>query len=314
MQNISGTLLLRFFLTICLVAVQTLILPALNHNTLRAEKKKIYLQHADTIEGGTTDAGPYRSVVGNVLFQDGTLTLRCDRATDYEQEQKVILSGHIVISDTGYEIYGDSGVYFPDKQTGELTGNVRGRMLDNSLFGKARRTVVNKVTGQIWLYDQAIAWHAEQQISGDVILLHLTEATGIKKRQSIDEVQVHGNAFIASADTLKRSPVAYDQLSGKKMVILLNENSRVRGITVSDQAESLYHLYNEEREPSGINYSSGDQIRMFFTEGVLQRIKVTGSVEGKEYPESFRGNPKINLSKFAWRAKENPFQQQRSLP
>ena len=308
-RAISATLL-----TTTILALQIIIFPALNHNTLRAEKKKIYLQHADTIEGGTAEAGPYRSVVGNVLFQDGTLTLRCDRATDFEQENKVVLSGHIVISDTSYEIFGDNGVYYPDKQTGELTGNVRGRMLDNSLFGKARRSVVNKATGQIWLYDQAIAWHLEQQLSGDIILLHLTDATGSKKRQTIDEIQVHGNAFFAGADTLSRSPVVYDQLSGKKMVILLNENSKLKGVSVTDQAESLYHLYNKEREPSGINYSSGDQIRMFFTEGVLQRIKVTGSVEGKEYPESYRGNKSINLSKFAWRAKENPFQPPKSLP
>ena len=53
---------------------------------------------------------------------------------------------------------------------------------------------------------------------------------------------------------------------------------------------------------------------MFFIGGILKRVKVTGNVEGKQYPESFRGDKKINLSKFEWREKENPFKQQKSLP
>ncbi len=91
--------------------------------------------------------------------------------------------------------------------------------------------MVNKATGQTWLYDEAIAWHEQQQISGDIILLHFTESGGSRKGQRIDEIQVHGNAFLAAADTLSRSPVVYDQFSGKKMVIRLKEGSKIDGIT-----------------------------------------------------------------------------------
>jgi hypothetical protein len=289
-------------------------LPTLTHNTLRAEKKKIILQHADVIEGGETETGSYRSVIGNVVLLHDNLTLKCDRATNYEQENKIVLTGNVFMTDNTVEIYGENGVYYTDRQIGELNGNVRGKMLDNSLIAKSKKAVVNKATSQIWLYDEAIAWHDRQQISGDIILLHLKEVGTIGKRKSIDEIQVHGNAFFAAQDTLSLSPDVYDQFSGKKMVILLSDNSKITGITMTTQAESLYHLYNNERKPSGINYSSGDMIRMFFTGGILKRVKVTGNVEGKQYPESFRGDKKINLSKFEWREKENPFKQQKSLP
>ncbi len=282
------------------------------HNTLLAEQKKIILNHADTIEGSEEGEG-YQSVIGNVEFQDGTMTLRCDRATNYEGEHKIVLTGNISITDNAFAIYGDSGVYFTDRQNGEIKGNVRGRMLDNSLFGKSRRAVVNKAKSEVWLYDDAIAWHQQQQISGDIILLHFSGA-GSHKKQTIDELQVHNNAFFASTDSLSRSPVVYDQFSGKKMIIRLKEGKKIAGITLTGQAESLYHLYNEKKQPSGINYSSGDMIRMFFADGILGSVKVTGNVEGKQYPESFRGNPKINLSKFEWREQENPFRTQKSLP
>ncbi len=301
-------------LTATILSLQIIMLPALNHNTLRAEKKKIILQHADVIEGGETENGSYRSVIGNVVLLHDNLTLKCDRATNYEQENKIVLTGNVFMTDNTVEIYGEKGVYYSDRQIGELNGNVRGRMLDNSLVAKSKKAVVNKITSQIWLYDEAIAWHDRQQISGDIILLHLKEIGSGGKRKSIDEIQVHGNAFFAAQDTLSLSPVVYDQFCGKKMMILLNDNSKITGITMTTQAESLYHLYNNERKPSGINYSSGDMIRMFFIGGILKRVKVTGNVEGKQYPESFRGDKKINLSKFEWREKENPFKQQKSLP
>ncbi len=301
------------FLTAAFLLFQTIMFPVLNHNILRAEQKKIILQHADTIEGGEGEAGNYRSVIGNVVFLDGAMTLRCDRATNFVKENKIVLNGNIVITDPTYAIYGDSGVYFTDNQTGEINGNVRGRMLDNSLFGKSRRALINKAKSQIWLYDDAIAWHQQQQISGDIILIHFTES-GSSKKQDIDEIQVHNNAFFASADTLSRSPVVFDQFSGKKMIIRIIGGSKIAGITITGQAESLYHLYNEKQQPSGINYSSGDMIRLFFLNGNLTWVKVTGNVEGKQYPESFREDRGINLSKFAWRERENPFRQQKSLP
>jgi len=306
MRKISGFRFSRSFLTACMLLL-AILLPDLNHYTLRAEKKKIILQQADTIEGGKTDGGSYRSVIGNVVFLDGDITLKCDRATDYEEGNKIVLKGNVFISDNTFEIFSESGVYYPDRQIGELSGSVRGRMLNNSLFGKSKKAVYNKLASQLWLYDDAIAWHDRQQVSGDIILLHLKESGGSGKRKTIDEMQVHGNAFFAAQDTVSTSPVVYDQLSGKKMFILLNDRSKITGITVNREAEILYHLYDETRKPSGINYSSGDVIRMFFKDGTLSRVKITDNVEGKQYPESFRGKESINLSKFKWRERENPF-------
>ncbi len=281
---------------------------------LPAEKKKIILQHADTIEGGEAASGSFRAVTGHVVFLHDTMTLKCDRATDYGQENKIVLKGNVYFTDNSVEIYGDNGVYSPDKGIGELSGNVRGRMLDNSLSGKARRATVNRVTNQIMLYDDVLVWHERQQISGDTILLHLKEVARSPKRKSVDEVEVKGKAFFAAQDTLFVLPVVYDQFSGKSMLIRLNDRSKITGITLTSQAESLYHLYDEKRKPSGINYSSGDMIRMFFKDGALGRVTVVGGVEGKQYPESFRGDKGINLSNFFWRERENPFKQQKSLP
>lgn len=246
-------------------------------------------------------------MIGNVRFLHGTITLACDRATEYGAEKKITLSGNIVITDNKVEVRADNGVYYPDTEQGELTGNVRGRMLDGSLMAKARKAVIEKKNDRIWLYEDAIAWGKNEQLSGDIIMVHVQESGEAKKRQTIDEVQVHRNALLAARDTLSTNPPLYNQMSGAKMVIMMNDNAKLSNVTVTGQAESLFNLYNEKNEPSGINYSSGKMIRMFFMDGKLDRVKVTGNVEGKQYPDSYRGNSKINLRKFVWREREKPF-------
>ena len=299
---------------ITLALLLATMLPMIDDNTLHAEKKKIILQHADTIEGGDEGGATYRSVLGNVVFHHDALTLRCDRATDYPQENKIVLQGHVFLSDSVVELYGDSGVYYPERQVGELRGNVKGRMVDNTLAGKAQRGTVNMQSNQITLYDDVLVWHGAKQISGDTILLLFQDAVGKNQRKKLKAIDVKGSAFLAARDSLSRSPVVYDQFSGKNMLIMLDELSKISGITLTTQAESLYHLYDEQRQPAGINYSSGDVIQMVFAAGKLSRIKVGGGVEGKQYPESFRGMKKINLPAFVWREKENPFGKLKNLP
>lgn len=295
-----------------LVVLLTLIFTAVpGHNTLLAEKKKIILLNADTIEGGRTAAGgtsePYRSVIGNVRFQHGAVTLSCDWATEFEKERKIVLGGKIAIIDDRMEIRADNGIYYPDKERGELSGNVRGRMRDGSLMAKSRKAVVERRQNRIWLYDDVVAWGRNEQLSGDIVMVHIKERGGSQKQQQVDKIEVTRNALLAARDTLSTDQARYNQISGRKIVIGMNDRGKLSNVTVTGEAESLLHLYDEENKPSGMNYSSGDMMKIRFTDGKLERATVQGNVEGKQYPASYRENQNINLRKFAWRATERPF-------
>ncbi|TCD48106.1 OstA-like protein [Chlorobium sp. N1] len=295
----------------------------LHHNTAHAEKKKIILRHADTIEGGEDASGSYRAAIGNVEFVKDNLRMTCDRTTDYEGQDRIVMNGHVRIADGSKEVFGDDGVYHPLTDQIELYGNVRGRMLDNSMMVRSRKAVFNNRENRLWFYDSAIGWRHNEQVSGDVLRLHFKPEDGGKEggKQKLDEMQVHGHAFYASRDTLTAEPPGYDQLSGRHIVVLIGEDSKVSGVTVTKEAESLVHIYDEggqddgkdkakERKDggeklSGINYSSGDRIRMIFRDGVLKKMNVTGNAEGTEYPPELRGS--FNLPKFEWREEEKPF-------
>jgi lipopolysaccharide export system protein LptA len=290
----------------CLLPLMWVML--LTDNTASGEKKKTILEHADQIEGGEKPSPsgatiPYRSAVGNVLFLHDETTLRCDRATDWPDSERIDLEGHIIIRNNTFETRGDKGVYHTDQETGELSGNVRGRVTADSLTARSARAIFDQKKNELWLFDDAVAWQRGRQLSGDSIRVHVREVAGKKK---VDEIQVFGHAFLAVRDTISSSPVLYDQLSGKRLTANMDDRSRLQKVVATRNARSLYHIYDERNEPSGVNFTSGDRIRMLFVDGNLDRILVTGSSLGKEYPNHMRNDPEINLPGLRLRDREKP--------
>lgn len=292
----------------CMILSVSLWMALQRDNTASADKKKTILEHADLIEGGdkpgpSGDTISYRSVVGNVRFLHDRTILQCDRGTDWPDLERIDLEGHIIIKKGSVETRGDRGVYHTDSEVGILTGNVRGRVIDDSLTVKSARGLIDQKKNELWLYDDAVAWQRGRQLSGDTIRVHLREIAGKKK---VDVIEVRGHAFLAIRDTLTASPALYNQLSGRTLTATMDNRSRLQRVTATPKAKSLYHLYDEEQQPSGVNFTSGEKIRMFFVEGKLERILVTGGSLGKEYPNRMRNTREIDLPEFRLREKEKP--------
>ena len=280
----------------------------LNHNTACAEKKKIILRQAERLQGGeerspTGRIEPVRTVSGNVVFLQDNLLLTCDKATEFLESGLIKLRGNIFMTDNKLEVYCDDALYYPDTGIAELENNVRGRVLENNLVTKSEQARIDNPGNRIALYKNAIAWQDERQLSGDSIAVQLKEQN---EKKSVDTITISGKAFFAARDTLDLSRQLYNQLSGKTMHILLDDQEKVTGVQVDSQARSLYYAYDKDSSPTGVNYSSGNRIVMSFAEGKLDRIAVSGNVEGKQYPNKLRGSNKINLPGFKLRYDEKP--------
>lgn len=277
-------------------------------HTASAENKKTILEHADLIEGGETPGpagtlAPYRKVVGNVRFLHGKTTLQCDRGTDWPASERIDLDGRIIITDGSVEIRGDKGAYYTGTEIGELTGKARGQIAADSLTVKSAKAKLDQKKNELWLYGDAVAWLPGKQLSGDTIRVHLRQIAG-KKRA--DTIEVRGQAFLTTRDGQSANPPLHDQLSGKTLIAHLDDRSRLRRAVATTRAKSLYHLYDKKKQPSGVNFSSGEKIRMEFIDGRLDRILVTGNPFGKEYPNRMRYNRDINLPGFSLRDHEKP--------
>ncbi len=279
-----------------------------NHNIALAEKKKIYLRQADRLEGGQKRS-PFgrieqvRSVSGNVVFSHENFLLHCDKATEFLESNVVELKGNIYMTDRQTEVFCDRAIYYPDTGIAELKNNVRGRMLENDLVTSSERAHIDRQNDRITMYRKAIAWQTERQFSGDSITVQLKKDEEI---QRIESITVNGKAFFIARDTLELKRNLYNQLSGKSMRFDMSDREELSGILVEDQAKSLYHSYNTDNTPSGINFVGGKTITMSFSEGKLDRIAVTGNVEGKQYPNRMRGSREINLPGFKLRFDEKP--------
>ncbi|MBF0586347.1 hypothetical protein INT08_04480 [Prosthecochloris sp. N3] len=284
------------------------LLPGATDNSAYAQKKKIILRQANTLEGGTMrspltgNTEPVRSVAGDVIFQHGDLVLTCDRATEFRESQVIELKGNIRISDPSSELYGNHGLYYPQTGNGELNGDVKGRLLENDLVIKGQNMFMNERDDTIRLAGNALAWHGKNQLSGESMLVRLANRNGDR---SIERITVTGQAFLAMPDTLEQHSELYHQLKGEQIVITLDEASQLRSIESEQQAELLYYTY-EETTPSGVNRTSGKRITLEFDNGKISSITAFGNATGKQHPSSQRTNPAINLPGFLIRAGEKP--------
>ncbi|NTW49617.1 MAG: hypothetical protein HGB19_07815 [Chlorobiales bacterium] len=172
-----------------------------------------------------------------------------------------------------------------------------------NLTAKSKNAVYLIDEKKIILMGDPLVWYDETQASGDSMIVRIKEnASG---KNSIEKIFIYKNAFIASKDTANIAGKKFNQISGIDIVITFNDSSKIQRTDVYRQARSLYHMYDKQK-PSGANYSTGDEITIFFENNSAARIKIKSGVEGEQYPEWMLQSRNPNLPGFRWRKSEKP--------
>ncbi|SHJ09153.1 OstA-like protein [Algibacter luteus] len=144
-----------------------------------------------------------------------------------------------------------------------------------------------------------ILWNIESQMTGDTI--HLLSN---KETEKIDSLLVFENAFIISKDTISQN--GYNQISGKRLVGLFNDENQLKQVDVTKNAESIFYARNDKQELIGIDKSKSGSITILFDNGDIDEYTRYNQIDGNLYPESqFPENEKI-LKGFDWREEERP--------
>ena len=107
--------------------------------TLQAEvKDPIILQHADVLQGSETASGPVRELRGNVSLSQGNVSVQCDYAIQYVNQNSVEMSGNVIVKQNGLILSMPSGHYDGFSKLAKGSGGVeindRGRIL-KALYG-----------------------------------------------------------------------------------------------------------------------------------------------------------------------------------
>ena len=143
-----------------------------------------------------------------------------------------------------------------------------------------------------------ILWNLGNQMTGDTIQIKSNPET-----EKLDSLLVFNNAFIISKDTLD---AGYNQIKGKTLVGLFDENNKLKQVDIDKNAESIYYARNEKNELVGIDKSKSGSIMMRFSDGEIDELRKIRQVDGKTFPESeFPKNAK-ELRGFNWRDDERP--------
>jgi lipopolysaccharide export system protein LptA len=143
-------------------------------------------------------------------------------------------------------------------------------------------------------FGSPMAWFGTSQVSGDSIRV-------AGRDQDLDTLVVQGAARLALRDS---SDAPMQQLRGHSMVGLFERDS-LRTLTVSSNAEALYHLDSAERPEAGAVRTSGDRVVLRLEGGEVRDIRIYEGVEGTWYPASLVDDS-ISLEGVAWRPDLRP--------
>ena len=147
----------------------------------------------------------------------------------------------------------------------------------------------------IVLQTHPIIWNGENQITGDSIRVFMED-------KKLKNLWVKNRAMaISRVDTTL--PNRFNQLTGRELTMYFRAD-KLEQVDVQKNATSLYYLF-DNKEPNGVNKSSGDRILIDFIGSEVDRIKVIGGVQGQYFPEKMIINRESEYNLDGFRLFEN---------
>jgi len=171
----------------------------------------------------------------------------------------------------------DTMEMFDDGRRYQLAGRVHIRR--DSIDAYCGRLTYLRASQKLQLIEQPWAERGRDVMRGQEmeILLHKERVVGLHLLKQ--------TAVLSRVDSTQSRSEQFDLLTGERMEIAFQDDE-ISHVVVRGQATSYYHVY-EDTTAKGMNKALGDEIRLYFTDGVLERVKVIsspGSSSGVFYP------------------------------
>ena len=141
-----------------------------------------------------------------------------------------------------------------------------------------------------------IIWDGNSQISGDEIILKENV-----KENRLDSLIVTNNGFIVERDTLGVDN--YNQIKGIRILGKFL-NGKIESLMVDQNAEIIYHMYNDNNEIIEIDKAVSSSIMITMSENGIDKIRFITEPEGILYPEDYLEENEKFLEGFVNRENE----------
>ena len=157
----------------------------------------------------------------------------------------------------------------------------------NDVQGSCDSLVYNAEDSTITLYNSPIMWSEENQFLADTVRMFLVNKQ-ISEAHFINNSSVFADVF---------SEEKFNQVKGDYMIAYFEDN-HIQVVFVDGSAECLYYILDDNKDLIGIQKSTSAQMRVFFEEDQVQKIRFYEKVKGKVYPEDQL--QEIFLQDFIW--------------
>ncbi len=186
------------------------------------------------------------------------------------------------------------------------------KMFKKDMSGKADSIHVDHKTGLTQLINlgrlnpgdafstkrKPILWNLAKQMTGDTI--HILSNPDTEK---LDTLKVFNHAFLISKDTLD---AGYNQVSGKKLIGLFNDENELDVVDIIKNAESIYYIRDDKNELIGIDKAKSASIKLLIEDQAINQIFRYKEAECETFPPSQYPENAKKLRGFDWREDERP--------
>ncbi len=251
---------------------------------LVSKKDKIILNGKVGIRDGKTGL---TKILGNALMRNtaerDTLYLSAD--TLYAYEAIDTLQTKMVKKDTAKKenkmekliAFGHVKVYRSDMQS-----------RCDSLLYDLKDSVIH-------FFTKPILWSKGNQSEADTIHVYM-------KNRKVNRMYMINKGFVIAQDTTKN----FNQIKGRNISVLFNQNSRIDQVIVDGNGESIYYALDDKNKLIGVNRVECSKMNMRFKENQVNKITFIGKPDSKLVPPKELTNDTNRLDGFSWREKEKP--------
>ncbi len=144
------------------------------------------------------------------------------------------------------------------------------------------------------MFRQPVMWSDSSQFTADTVLMQLAN-------DKIDKVFLRENTFIVNTP----DELFFNQITGKNSTANF-EDSQLRNVRVSGNAESVYYALDDDDAYIGVNKAICSEMLILFADDKVEGIVFYAQPQASLMPMKSTDHEAIKLKGFRWRYPERP--------
>ena len=168
------------------------------------------------------------------------------------------------------------------------------RLFKSDLQGRTDSLVFNRRDSLFTFFGDPVLWSDTTQFSADSIHMNI-------ENSQIKDIVLNRKALIVS----ELMATYYDQIKGK-MIVAEFDSSKIKEMTVTGNAESIYYTRDDQSAFIGVNKTICSKMFFTFNDGEIHILKYYGDNSSSLLPMHEADHKGMRLEGFQWRADERP--------